>query len=59
MSEHYDCAPCGGEQEFHRLPCVDGHDEDCPEVVCTGCGSVQTREPGPLAAEPQTLRKAA
>lgn len=48
MLEYFHCPPCGGEQAFHRLPCADGHDRDCPEVVCTVCGSVQTREPAPL-----------
>ena len=32
------CAKCQGEMIFEVPPCEDGHD-DCPELVCTGCGA--------------------
>ncbi|HEX8348075.1 MAG TPA: hypothetical protein VF657_25595 [Actinoplanes sp.] len=31
------CATCDGEMVFEVPPCEDGHD-DCPELICTGCG---------------------
>ncbi|MEV4482155.1 hypothetical protein [Micromonospora coxensis] len=33
------CDTCGGVQPFEAPPCADGHDADCPELVCTGCGA--------------------
>lgn len=33
------CDTCGTEMLFEVPPCVDGHGDDCPELVCTGCGS--------------------
>ncbi len=32
------CVTCEGEMLFEVPPCEDGHGEDCPELVCTGCG---------------------
>jgi len=31
------CAECG-DTTFEQPPCADGHGEDCPELVCAGCG---------------------
>ncbi len=33
------CDVCQGVRPFEAPPCVDGHDADCPELVCTGCGA--------------------
>jgi hypothetical protein len=33
------CATCRSEILFEAPPCPDGHDEECPELVCTGCGT--------------------
>ena len=38
LQEMY-CARCRAETAFEQPPCVDGHDEDCPEWVCVLCGS--------------------
>ncbi len=32
------CATCQAEMLFEVPPCADGHGDDCPELVCTGCG---------------------
>ena len=32
------CVVCGDEQPFESPPCADGHEQDCPELVCTRCG---------------------
>ncbi|MEU6203882.1 hypothetical protein ABZ814_09855 [Micromonospora musae] len=33
------CDSCRGVAQFETPPCVDGHGADCPELVCTRCGS--------------------
>ncbi|MBO4209247.1 hypothetical protein [Micromonospora echinofusca] len=33
------CEDCGAETLFETPPCQDGHGADCPELVCTGCGT--------------------
>ncbi|GGO16489.1 hypothetical protein [Micromonospora parathelypteridis] len=33
------CDICEGMAPFETPPCVDGHDADCPELICTGCGA--------------------
>jgi hypothetical protein len=33
------CATCQGEALFSAPPCPDGHDDDCPELVCDLCGT--------------------
>lgn len=33
------CDVCEGVQPFEAPPCVDDHDADCPELICTGCGA--------------------
>ncbi|WP_229400305.1 hypothetical protein [Micromonospora okii] len=33
------CDTCEGVRPFEVPPCADGHDPDCPELVCTGCGT--------------------
>lgn len=38
------CPICDGEMLFEVPPCPDGHD-DCPELVCTGCGAAEVLMP--------------
>jgi hypothetical protein len=38
------CAGCNGEMVYEVPPCQDGHD-DCPELVCTGCGAAEVLVP--------------
>ncbi|MET8358260.1 hypothetical protein [Micromonospora sp. NPDC005171] len=33
------CDVCEGVALFEAPPCVDGHGTDCPELICTGCGT--------------------
>jgi hypothetical protein len=33
------CAVCQAEMPFTAPPCEEGHEGDCPELVCEGCGS--------------------
>ncbi|MEU8087012.1 hypothetical protein AB0B57_25780 [Micromonospora sp. NPDC049101] len=33
------CDVCEDVAPFEAPPCVDGHDTDCPELICTGCGA--------------------
>jgi hypothetical protein len=33
---------------FEVPPCADGHDSDCPELVCTRCGAAELLFPLPL-----------
>ncbi|MEJ5945445.1 hypothetical protein WDZ17_09090 [Pseudokineococcus basanitobsidens] len=35
-----DCSVCGRAVPHELVECVDGHGEDCPDRVCTDCGSV-------------------
>lgn len=32
------CSGCDAESLFERVDCTD-HGADCPELVCTGCGT--------------------
>jgi len=32
------CTTCHEERLFEQPPCVEGHDDSCPEWVCSGCG---------------------
>lgn len=43
-----DCSTCGSQMPFQALDCPDGHDDDCPDRVCTGCGYVVVVGPVPL-----------
>jgi hypothetical protein len=38
------CPACEGEMVFEVPPCADGHD-DCPELVCSGCGAAEVLAP--------------
>ena len=33
------CATCRAEATFQVPPCQDQHDDDCPELLCSGCGA--------------------
>jgi hypothetical protein len=33
------CPECGPAQEFVQPPCEDGHGDDCPDWLCTVCGT--------------------
>ncbi len=44
------CGICEQEEFFEVPPCADGHGEDCPDLVCTGCGSVITVAVVPVPA---------
>lgn len=45
-----ECSTCGRATPFEILDCPDGHDDDCPDRVCTGCGAVVVVGPAPLTA---------
>jgi hypothetical protein len=32
------CAHCGNAREFVQPPCPDGHEGDCPDLMCSDCG---------------------
>lgn len=44
-----DCAVCGRSVPHELVECVDGHGTDCPDRVCTACGSVLVVGSSPLA----------
>ena len=33
------CPICGDVRSFEQPPCIDGHGADCPDYICTKCGS--------------------
>jgi len=33
------CSTCETETLFEVPPCPEDHDDDCPELICTGCGT--------------------
>jgi hypothetical protein len=39
------CVICDGDMLFEVPPCVDGHADDCPELVCTRCGAAELLVP--------------
>ncbi|MFI5895992.1 hypothetical protein ACIA5D_38430 [Actinoplanes sp. NPDC051513] len=39
------CVICDGDMMFEAPPCADGHDDDCPELVCTRCGAAEVIAP--------------
>lgn len=34
-----DCPVCGRRSPVEIPPCADGHDEDCPDRICSRCGA--------------------
>lgn len=42
------CATCEADMEFEVPRCADGHGADCPELVCTGCGTAVLIAPLPV-----------
>ena len=53
------CGPCGGPVAVEVVPCVDGHGQDCPDVVCTGCGGVSVSAVVPSTPDATRLAEAA
>ena len=53
MLEELDCPECRTAMPCELVDCADGHDEDCADRVCTGCGAVLVVGPAP---PPQRLR---
>ena len=44
-SQAWPCPTCGDVRAFVQPPCTDGHTDDggeCPEWICTACGSAYT-----------------
>ncbi|MDR7278273.1 hypothetical protein [Catenuloplanes atrovinosus] len=39
------CVICQREMLFEIPPCEDDHGDDCPELVCTGCGAAIVLQP--------------
>lgn len=33
------CTICSAERLFEQPPCVDAHDQNCPELLCVDCGA--------------------
>lgn len=53
------CSTCGEERRFERPPCADGHGEECPELICAGCGTaVLTGGLLPIQTTPAAERSA-
>ena len=42
---------------FEVPPCADGHDEDCPELVCTRCGAAEVVAPHQSCASGSAPRR--
>jgi hypothetical protein len=53
------CIICDREMLFEVPPCTDGHDADCPELVCTRCGAAELLFPLPLRLSPPPRRRVA
>ncbi|MFG2002750.1 hypothetical protein ACGFNU_26680 [Spirillospora sp. NPDC048911] len=51
------CSTCGDERLFEQPPCQDGHGADCPERMCTDCGTAMLI--GLPVPSPATLESAA
>ncbi|HEY3201432.1 MAG TPA: hypothetical protein VGK55_12875 [Actinomycetes bacterium] len=47
------CTECG-DTTFEQPPCTEGHGEDCPELVCAGCGMAYFAGSAPEAASRET-----
>jgi hypothetical protein len=56
-TEH--CPTCADDREFVQPPCVDGHDDGCPEWACAGCGTALLSGVLPLDAVALQERRAA
>ena len=50
------CVICDRDMLFEVPPCADGHDEDCPELVCTRCGAAELLVPLIAAPRPAAGR---
>ena len=61
-SRPWPCPPCGEITLFVQPPCADGHTDDggeCPEWVCTDCGSAFFVGDAGVVPEVLRLRQAA
>jgi hypothetical protein len=45
------CEGCGDVTTYEVPLCADGHEGDCPELVCTGCGAAVLSGVGVVAAD--------
>jgi hypothetical protein len=53
------CETCDGMRAFEMPPCADGHGPDCPELLCTGCGTAIVVAPyAPLSRATPPARRA-
>jgi hypothetical protein len=51
------CVICDRDMMFEVPPCPDGHENDCPELLCTRCGAAEVLFPLALRVfRPQTPR---
>ena len=57
--EYLHCPVCSEESSFETPPCSDGHDEACPDRVCTQCGFVLIIGPVPVVVEQAAHRRVA
>ena len=48
LLESHDCAVCGQAMPFEAPICDDGHEDACPDRICTGCGAVLVVGPAPI-----------
>ncbi|ATO17167.1 hypothetical protein CO540_27805 [Micromonospora sp. WMMA2032] len=53
------CDTCEGVVLFEAPPCGDGHGVDCPELICTGCGTAILIAPHALRPSRRPARRAA
>jgi hypothetical protein len=44
------CATCRADVRFDAPPCPDGHEDGCPELLCTRCGTAMLVAPLELRA---------
>ncbi|MFG1777215.1 hypothetical protein ACGFIR_22650 [Micromonospora sp. NPDC049051] len=51
------CDTCEGVEPFEAPPCADGHGADCPELLCTGCGTAVLIGTGVLELARLTARR--
>jgi hypothetical protein len=60
-TSEWPCPDCGEDRLFVQPPCADGHTDEggeCPEWVCTECGTALLAGPAPVAV-PIAVRRAA
>ncbi|MEV6487844.1 hypothetical protein AB0M20_04260 [Actinoplanes sp. NPDC051633] len=51
------CVICDRDMMFEVPPCPDGHEDECPELLCTRCGAAEVLFPLALRVfKPHTPR---